>query len=489
MKRFSVALFLLLFAPGLYVCFAQKDITISNLKPRLDAEGNFIDLHDGRVAKFEGKFYWYGTAYGNTSGFVRSNFSQCYSSPDLMTWSRDGALMENPPSGVYYRPHVIYNNSTKKYVLWYNWYPCLWDGKFGVAISDQPEGPFTIINTDVKVFYSYMGVGDFGLFVDEDDVAYIAYNTIEGHKGSVEKLTGDYLSSTMENGGFINENCEAGAIFRRNDIYYLLTDYTCCFCSQGSGARVYVSDNPMNGYQFRNNINRFPGTLSTALLDDFRSPNIYESISRQGDSLFSPMQVNFHRENTFNSLKIFQFTGNRHGICGDTLATKVHDDIFTPEFEIFAKQNNEWIKIPARADIETSSVYNIITLTLDPLSSSSLLIKVVPEYPYNSIYINEIEIYHNGRKLETARDGSMAFVNNMDPAQALPVIPAQQTFVMPLKTSEGMQFIWMGDLWGSASGNIKGHDYQYWGTPFIFDEKGDIEPMEWFDEWKIVIID
>jgi len=489
MKRLGTAAIFMLFPSLLYVCFAQKEITISNLKPRLDAGGNFIDLHDGRVAKYAGKFYWYGTAYGNTSGVVRSNFSQCYSSPDLMTWSREGALLENPPSGVYYRPHVIYNNNSKKYVLWYNWYPRLWDGKFGVAISDRPEGPFTIINSDVKVFYSFLGVGDFGLFVDEDDVAYIAYNTIDGHKGSVEKLTGDYLSSTMENGGFINENCEAGAIFRRNDKYYLLTDYTCCFCSQGSGARVYISDNPMKGYKIRNNINRFPGTPANTLLDECKSPNIYESITRQSDSLFSPVQINFRQENTFNCLKIYQFTGNRHGICGDTLATKVHDYIYAPEFEIFASNDKEWIKIPARAEIETTSVYNIISIIFDPLSSSSILIKVSPEFPYNNLYINEIEIYQNGWKLETAHDGSMAYVNNMDPANALPVIPAQQTFVMPLKTSDGMQFIWMGDLWGSASDNIKGHDYQYWGAPLIFDENGDIEPMEWVDEWKTIIVE
>ena len=56
--------------------------------------------------------------------------------------------------------------------------------------------------------------------------------------------------------------------------------------------------------------------------------------------------------------------------------------------------------------------------------------------------------------------------------RTLPVIPAQQTFVMPLKTIHGIQYIWMGDLWGSASDNIKGHDYQYWGAPLIFDING-----------------
>ena len=144
----------------------------------MDTDGNIVDAHDGRIVKYGNRFYWYGTAYGNTSGFSRNSYYQCYSSSDMMNWRREGRLLENPPSGYYYRPHVIYNKKTKKYVLWYNWYPVLWDGKFGVAVSDKPEGPFKIVNTDVKVLNSKYGVGDLALFVDDDDTAYILYNTI-----------------------------------------------------------------------------------------------------------------------------------------------------------------------------------------------------------------------------------------------------------------------------------------------------------------------
>ena len=48
------------------------------------------------------------------------------------------------PEGIYYRPYVIYNARTRKYVLWYNWYKKTWDGQYGVATSDRPQGPFTI---------------------------------------------------------------------------------------------------------------------------------------------------------------------------------------------------------------------------------------------------------------------------------------------------------------------------------------------------------
>ena len=69
------------------------------------------------------------------------------------------------------------------------------------------------------------------------------------------------------------------------------------------------------------------------------------------------------------------------------------------------------------------------------------------------------------------------------------MIPAQQTFVMPLETTKGIEYIWMGDLWGSASDNVKGHDQQYWGRPLVFDADGNIEPMMWVDEWHTTITD
>lgn len=57
-------------------CFSQKEITINNLKSRLDINGDYIDCHDGRIIQFGNTFYWYGTAYSNTSGYEQTNFFQ-----------------------------------------------------------------------------------------------------------------------------------------------------------------------------------------------------------------------------------------------------------------------------------------------------------------------------------------------------------------------------------------------------------------------------
>lgn len=462
---------------------AEKTVTISNLRPRTDVSGQIVDAHDGRISQFNGTFYWYGTAYGNTSGFTRNNTYQCYSSNDLNHWKLEGALLQNAPSGVYYRPHVIYNANTRNYVLWYNWYAELWDGKFGVAVSTSPTGPFKIVNPDVKVLNSADGVGDFGLFVDDDGTTYLAYNTINGHRGSVERLRADYLSSTLENGGFITEDCEAGAMFKREGKYYLLTDKTCCFCTQGSGARVYVSNNPLKGYVQRNNINRFPGTPAPMLVDGVLSPNLYTTVRKNPDGAFSPIQIDFQGDSAFNTIKVIQFTGNRKGSCGDTLATQTHEPIMTPSFEVYYWKNGYWIPIRISEKAMSSSVYTLCDLRFETIKTRRLRILINKNFPY-SLLVNEIEVSDNRQMLS---GGAQAFLIDQDPEKCPPTIPGQQTYVMPLQTVDGVKFIWMADLWGSASDNVKGHDYQYWAAPLEFDPKGDIEPMKWVDTWRVTL--
>jgi hypothetical protein len=58
-----------------------------------------------------------------------------------------------------------------------------------------------------------------------------------------------------------------------------------------------------------------------------------------------------------------------------------------------------------------------------------------------------------------------------------PAIPAQETWVAKIPTSEGMTFLWMGDRWGSCPDRIKGHDFQYW-TVLEFGTNGDILPIQ-----------
>jgi predicted GH43/DUF377 family glycosyl hydrolase len=65
------------------------------------------------------------------------------------------------------------------------------------------------------------------------------------------------------------------------------------------------------------------------------------------------------------------------------------------------------------------------------------------------------------------------------------IIKAQQTHVAVIHAKGGPAFIWMGDRWGSAPDNIKGHDFQFWSSPLQFDASGMIEQLKFADYWTL----
>ena len=234
----------------------SRTVTIQNTTPRRDIQGNVIDAHDGCLQFFNGRYYLYGTAYGKTAGFTINNRFRVYSSSDLERWRFEGELLQAPPDGVYYRPYVVYNRQTHKYVLWYNWYPKLWDGKVGVATSDTPVGPFVIADPNVAVSQAKDHPGDGSLFVDEDGAAYFIYTVIgQDHAIRVERLAPDYLTSAGEASAVLGTGCEAPALVRRGATYYAIFGRTCCFCSAGSTARVLTAENPLGPYKPIGDIN------------------------------------------------------------------------------------------------------------------------------------------------------------------------------------------------------------------------------------------
>lgn len=473
---------------GLIIClflltnkaFSQK-IQVTNIKPRLDVNGNIVDAHDGRLIQFGDTFYWYGTSYGNTNGFTSENHYVCYSSKDLKTWKKEGKLLPNQPEGVYYRPHVVFNKKTKLYVLWYNWYPKLWNGQFGVATSKLPQGPFKIVNSNVKMYRSEVGLGDFGLFVDDDNTCYLSYNTIQNHQVSVEKLNENYTASTMENGGIIAEHMEAGTQFKNDGKYYLLTDYTCCFCNYGSGARVYVSDNPLKNYVLTGNINRYPGKPTSVLSDGISRGTVYETLTKK-DSVFNAIDVQFSTTEVVDKITVYAFTGNRPENCGDVSNPRVHPVINIPSFKVLVWNFNRWEEIEiSKKTHSKSALQEKISYHFNAIKTQK--VKIVPleeNFEADKIFINEITFFNKNKV--TAEKATFYVTGNGIPQK--PIIPAQQSYVTKITSTEGVKFFWIGDLWGSASDNKKGHDYQYWSKPLEFNEDGTIKPMVWTDNWS-----
>ncbi len=240
-----------------------ETVIIDNVKPRRDVAGEIIDAHDGCLQRFNGRFYLYGTSYGNSDGFTNNSF-RVYSSPDLGKWTLEGELLKERPPGIYGRPYVVFNPNTRKYVLWYNWYPKLldnkagqWNGQAAVATSDTPTGPFKVANPNVPLSKSHPGDGS--LFVDDDGKGYFIYTAIdEGYGVRVERLMPDYLGSTGEASSVLIFGAEAPVLFRRNNLYYALCGPRCAFCPEGSEVNVFISFSPMGPFYEAPNINRHP---------------------------------------------------------------------------------------------------------------------------------------------------------------------------------------------------------------------------------------
>ena len=243
---------------------APKTATINNTSARRDVSGQIIDAHDGCLQFFDVRFYLYGTAYGTNTGYTTANRYRVYSSIDLQHWELAGDLLTQQWPGVYYRPYVVFNPNTRKYVLWYNWYPELWDGQAGVAVSDTPTGPFTIKNTNAKL--ACTNPGDGSLFVDDDGTGYYIYTALDDHYSvHIEKLTPDYTAGTGETIVLATE-LESPVLFKRENIYYAILGRRCAFCPKGSDLVVCTSISPLGPYSLAQNLNLRDGTTNEVVI-------------------------------------------------------------------------------------------------------------------------------------------------------------------------------------------------------------------------------
>jgi hypothetical protein len=226
---------------------------------QLDDQGNAIDAHDGEIRRFGDRYYLYGTSYG--CGFRWNDKSapfcdfRVYSSTDLMHWHDNGPLFDTGTpawqkrcDGATYgcfRPHVVYNASTHRYVLWINSYEV--PVGYHVFTAARPTGPFVeaalpklAINTSQPAGLNH---GDHDVFVDHDGTAYLAF-TDWRRKGDivVEQLNASYLSGTGHYVRLGLKATEAPALFRRGDTYYLtFSDPNCGYCDATGTSYLHAS--------------------------------------------------------------------------------------------------------------------------------------------------------------------------------------------------------------------------------------------------------
>ena len=192
-----------------------------------DASGKRIEAHGGGFLKVEDTWYWFGEdKSGNSAGFKGVN---CYASQDLSSWTfrkaiitRDTAPELAASDRIIERPKVIYNASTKQYVMWLHWEGKNYaEAKAGVFTSDQVDGAYTYESS----FRPNDNMSrDDTLFRDDDGKAYFVSAANENADLVLYELTPDYLAIARQIAVlFKGAYREAPALFKRDGRYYLIT--------------------------------------------------------------------------------------------------------------------------------------------------------------------------------------------------------------------------------------------------------------------------
>lgn len=243
--------------------------TINNAVPRRDVNGEIMDIHDGNIMTINNVFYYYGAQYGdcieqactNTTlgacGFNINHNVSLYTSTDFMNWTPAPTPVfqfarDFPIRGVMFCIKMIYNALTNLYVLWFNYYPGdlhLTSGKYGVATSASPFGPFTTVVQDVQTQY-WTEDGDFTLFLDpKDGKGFLMYTGgAQSEIITIEQLNPSFTGTLGQTGSsaVMSTGREAPAMMYNpnNGKYYAFYNILCCYCSDGAFVQVFTSCSP-----------------------------------------------------------------------------------------------------------------------------------------------------------------------------------------------------------------------------------------------------
>ncbi len=228
--------------------------------PWLDTKGERIQAHGGSVLYDGGVYYWYGENKEKTDGVngIWHWGVKCYSSTDLYNWEDRGIIIppepENlesslHPSSCMDRPHIIYNNCTKKYVCWLK----VMDPKDftrqtqTILTADHILGPYTKVREGFRPLG--MDAGDFDLTVAPDGKAYYYFERVHSETICAD-LTEDYTDVT----GYYSTH------FPRMHPPYV-REGTTCFCRRG---KHYLLTSGTTGY--------FPNPSEIAVADTWHGP-------------------------------------------------------------------------------------------------------------------------------------------------------------------------------------------------------------------------
>lgn len=238
----------------------------------LDTTGNPILAHGGGVLWDEasGAYYWYGeqrfgpTYQGETNpawnmGFLHADTLgvACYRSTNLQDWTYIGIALpsvedrEHPlwKGGVINRPKVLRNPATGQYVMWFHSDRSTYAvARSGVAIADNPAGPFTFLDNERALPHESR---DPTLFQDDDGTAYHLFTSDNNSLLRVARLTPDYLRHDGAYAIAFTEAREAPVMFKHAGRYYIIASAATGW--EPNAAAYAVADDPLGPWTAQGN--------------------------------------------------------------------------------------------------------------------------------------------------------------------------------------------------------------------------------------------
>jgi hypothetical protein len=191
-----------------------------------DTKGNRIEAHGGGFLKVGDTWYWFGEDKSGNSGTFKA--VNCYASTDLVTWefrnavlTRSTATQLNTSDRIIERPKVIYNESTKQYVMWAHWD----NGNYSEASASVFTSPSVDGNyTFVKSFKPLGNMSrDCNLFKEDNGTAYFMSAANDNKDMMMYQLTDDYLDvKQLTVKLWAGSSREAPAMFKVGGTYFMI---------------------------------------------------------------------------------------------------------------------------------------------------------------------------------------------------------------------------------------------------------------------------
>ena len=207
-----------------------------------DTAGQRLQAHGAGFFMVGSTYYMVGEDKSAGSTFTAV---ACYSSADLVHWTRQADALSRQASGdlaggrIVERPKVLYNSTTKKYVMWMHIDNTSYaDRRAGVATSTTPCGPYTYLGATGPLGHQSR---DLGLFKDADGTAYLMHDDPAGSL-RIDRLSADYTAAQAAVASF--PEIEAPALAKVDGRYLLLGSH---LTGWGTNDNVYASATSLSG--------------------------------------------------------------------------------------------------------------------------------------------------------------------------------------------------------------------------------------------------